>query len=352
MRRGSQTAYPAGKGRIGGILLAVAWLWAGAAYGEPTQAQSRTPAASYQTLPLSDDKISNERDRAELSDMAGLMDRLKIRPGMTILDLGAGSGPFSYLFAERMKGRGRVFATDCMEDMVAYVSREAQRRGLGNISAVLVKCDGVDGFYSRHAFDVIFLAHVYRQLSRRVEFMRALRDSLSDQGRLVIANFSQSPYSEEVQDPEGFVRKLSALPEQDFCRLVLSSETLTALQDPRADARRTAAGAVRDFNETGAVLARLGEPESLLSQIPSGRKRRFAQWLLDRARIQPETRQHCLSRFATLIFDAKFAGHLAVSLDQSLERIKQELAEAGYRFEGCNPDFAPTEFAAIFSKDK
>jgi len=50
-----------------------------------------------------------------------VMDLPAIRPGVTILDIGAGTGQFAYEFAGRLKGTGRVFAADINESCIDYI---------------------------------------------------------------------------------------------------------------------------------------------------------------------------------------------------------------------------------------
>ena len=51
---------------------------------------------------------------------------LKIKPGMNILDIGAGTGFFTFRFAETLKGTGKVFATDVDPNMIEYIKDKMQ----------------------------------------------------------------------------------------------------------------------------------------------------------------------------------------------------------------------------------
>lgn len=111
---------------------------------------------------------------------------LKIRPGMNILDIGAGAGYFTFRFAESMKGTGGVFAADIDPKMIAYIKNEAENKKYKNVFPVLVKASEFDPFYIQHTFDIIFLSESFHYLRHPEDYFKQLRPSLSKEGRLYI----------------------------------------------------------------------------------------------------------------------------------------------------------------------
>lgn len=154
--------------------------------------------------------VSRQTDRARHSQMLRLLDLLKIKNGMTILDLGAGTGQYAYEFAERLKGTGRVFASDVDINMVNYMMQEAKKRALTNFFPVLVKEDGLDEFYKNNKFDLIFVAHTYPFIKDRIEYFRELKNQLVKNGRLVIlieGRFKEFSLN-DISDFSGLVKAL------------------------------------------------------------------------------------------------------------------------------------------------
>lgn len=149
--------------------------------------------AGTDSLELAPWRIERDSRRFEALDRQALWDVLAIRPGMTVLDFGTGTGQFAYAFAERLQGRGKVYATDVNEGCVRYVREEAARRALGNIVPVLVKKSGLDEFYRSGRYDLIAMFHVLMDYAKEVDFLRDLGDSLAEDGRLVLVLYKGVP---------------------------------------------------------------------------------------------------------------------------------------------------------------
>jgi ubiquinone/menaquinone biosynthesis C-methylase UbiE len=117
---------------------------------------------------------------------------ISIRPGMTIADIGAGSGLFTFLIADSLKGTGQVFATEVSSDMVELIGRRAREEGYKNVFSLQVKKEGMDDFYKQHEFDIIFLCEVFEIIWHPEEFFRELKPSLKKgDGRLYIIYFKE-----------------------------------------------------------------------------------------------------------------------------------------------------------------
>ena len=299
--------------------------------------------------------------------MDGLFKRLGVHPGMTILDIGTGTGMFAYRFAEQVGGAGRVYATDVSREMIDYVSREARRRGLGKVFPVLVQQEGLDDFYRSKKFDVVFICHVKPIHKQRIEFMSALRDSLSDQGRVVVVDsidLDTRYYLDPAHVSTDIVPALARLGDDDPFSQLLSAETRGLLRDPGADASEAAASAVQDMN------AALQDPAFFRRFIKGGRwpadlplapmNRKLARWLLSRlkgvsALDKPAAGSgswHAAHILNTLILKERFREQLilpAYKIDEA--GLENDMAAAGYQREGgFYDDFGPMDFMGVFSK--
>ena len=116
-------------------------------------------------------------------------DRLQIRPGATIADLGAGSGYFTFLFAQAAGPTGKVYAVDIDNDMTELVARKAKEQGLQNVEVILAKPN--DPLLPEGRIDLIFTSNTYHHIENRVAYFAALRKALRPGGRVAVIDFDR-----------------------------------------------------------------------------------------------------------------------------------------------------------------
>ena len=141
------------------------------AAGSPVQAAH----SGTRSRVLAPGRVERDSRRFEILNTAALWEVLAIRPGMTILDIGTGTGQFAYAFADRLHGRGKVYATDVNEGCVRYVQEQAAGRGLRTVVPVLVDREGLDEFYRSDTYDLIAMFHVLMDYGKEVDFLSYLR---------------------------------------------------------------------------------------------------------------------------------------------------------------------------------
>ncbi len=129
-------------------------------------------------------------ERVNMLNPSRVIETLKIKLGMSILDIGAGTGIFTFPFAEALKGTGKVFATETDSSMIEYIKDKIEEGKYKNIFPILIQSKGVDPFYKQHTFDIIFLSAVYDNILHPEDYFRELRPSLAkNNGRLYIIHW-------------------------------------------------------------------------------------------------------------------------------------------------------------------
>jgi ubiquinone/menaquinone biosynthesis C-methylase UbiE len=137
------------------------------------------------------------RDREE--EPAKLMKALKLKPGMTVCDLGCGNGFYTLKLAKEVGPEGKVLAVEIQKEMLDMLQQRAEKAGVKNIQSVLGTV--VDPKLPDNAVDLILVVDVYHEMDHPVEMLAALRKSLSKTGRLVLVEF-------RAEDPNVPIKEL------------------------------------------------------------------------------------------------------------------------------------------------
>ena len=129
------------------------------------------------------DRSSRETDEAP--DRA--LTLVGITAGMTVADVGAGSGYMTMRLASLVGSTGRVYATDIQPALLAIVRQKAEAAHASEVTTVLGSA--TDAKLPPHALDVALLVDVYHEFQRPVEMLRSIRGALKTDGRLVLIEY-------------------------------------------------------------------------------------------------------------------------------------------------------------------
>ena len=147
---------------------------AGVLVGTPLFAQGTRPTSDPYKGDLT--TIFDAPDRAKNLQIDRVMDLLKITPGKSVADVGAGSGWFTVRAARRVTPTGAVAAEDISADAVKYINERAKKEGLGNIRTVLGTPD--DPKLAADSIDAVMMLKMYHEIANPVFFMQHLRGAL------------------------------------------------------------------------------------------------------------------------------------------------------------------------------
>ena len=115
-----------------------------------------------------------------------LVEELHLQPGMTVADIGAGSGYLSRRMAP-IVGRGRIFAVDVQPEMVALLTEVSKKPEFKNLVPILG--DSEDVKLPPASIDLAVLVDVYHELAYPYEVMRSLIRALKPGGRIVLVEY-------------------------------------------------------------------------------------------------------------------------------------------------------------------
>jgi len=151
--------------------------------GASSQAEGITSHSSYPTAYEEDPR------RLEWQKTDKVLNHLLLKQGDVVADIGAGTGYFSRLFAQRVGKNGLVYAVDVDESMVQYLGKRAKKEGLDNIKSIHAPPN--DPLLPKSSVDLVFICDTYMFIENREEYLSHVRDSLKNGGRLAIISFNR-----------------------------------------------------------------------------------------------------------------------------------------------------------------
>jgi predicted methyltransferase len=156
---------------------------AGVVYGQTSAPAQETHRAT--STPYSGDlSVFDYPDRAQKLHIDRVMDLLGIQPGKTVADVGAGSGWFTMLAAQRVTNTGKVYAVDINAEAVTYIQKRAEKEKLGNVITILGAPDNPK--LPAHGINAVLLLKVYHEVASPIDLMRNVRESLRPDARIGI----------------------------------------------------------------------------------------------------------------------------------------------------------------------
>ncbi len=172
-----------------------------------------------------------------------MLDALKIKPGQTVADIGAGAGYTSLRLARRVGPTGKVLATDVQPQMLTLLKENARAAGVTNIQPI--RSSQTETRLPEGTVDLAIMVDVYHEASDPQALLLGLKKALKPGGRLVLVEFRgedpEVPIKPEHKmtlaqvkkevEPEGFLFKesLEFLPWQ---HIILFEKPLEPAEKP------------------------------------------------------------------------------------------------------------------------
>jgi SAM-dependent methyltransferase len=131
-------------------------------------------------------------DRAAWQKPDDVIAALHLRGGETLVDVGAGSGYFTFRFAKALP-KGRVVAVDVDPEMVRHIRHRAMSEGLANVGVALADPEdpAVDP-----AADFVFVCDVLHHVEGREAWLRKIFSEMKPGAKLVVIEFKEGKLPE------------------------------------------------------------------------------------------------------------------------------------------------------------
>jgi ubiquinone/menaquinone biosynthesis C-methylase UbiE len=115
----------------------------------------------------------------------------KLKPGMAVGDIGAGTGLFTRLFAKAVGSIGKVFAVDIAPTFIEHIEKTCRESGIKNVTGVLCKPDSIE--LPSQALDLAFICDTYHHFEFPFKTMASIHRALRPGGRVVLVDFKRIP---------------------------------------------------------------------------------------------------------------------------------------------------------------
>jgi ubiquinone/menaquinone biosynthesis C-methylase UbiE len=117
-----------------------------------------------------------------------VIDLLGIGPGMTVADLGTGTGYFVSHLAEAVGNDGRVLALDVDAELVEYVAERASNDGFANVDARVIPYD--DPGLDEGTVDRVLIVNTWHHIHDREAYTRKLARALTPDGAVCVVDIT------------------------------------------------------------------------------------------------------------------------------------------------------------------
>lgn len=132
-------------------------------------------------------------EREEEERLSLLIEALQLKPGMTVADIGAGSGRISVMMAREVAPKGRVMAVDIQDEMLTLLKNKARQLKVTNITPVLSTAKSPR--LEPGSVDLALMVDVYHEFNFPYEMMQSLAAAMKPGGRVVLVEYRK-------EDPE------------------------------------------------------------------------------------------------------------------------------------------------------
>jgi len=113
----------------------------------------------------------------------------RLKPGMSVADVGAGSGLFTRPLARKVAPGGKVYAVEIAKKFVDHIEKTCREQGIDNVTGVLGT--PVSAELPAESVDVVFTCDTYHHFEYPYKMLASIHRALRPGGRLVIVDYKK-----------------------------------------------------------------------------------------------------------------------------------------------------------------
>jgi len=178
------------------------WMTAAAATLALTITGAQAPAPTHGKVdPKINDQFQDEanvkrfiksfegHDREVAAKRDEIVAALRLKPGMAVADVGAGSGMFTRLMAEKVGSEGAVYAVDISREFLKHIDAQSAKLGQKQVKTILGSQNGTN--LEPESVDLVFLSDVYHHFEDHPTMLASIKKTLRPGGTLILIEFDR-----------------------------------------------------------------------------------------------------------------------------------------------------------------
>ena len=151
------------------------------------------PAPSRRVADVVTGTWSDEASRDAAGEAEQVMRLLGVRAGMSVADIGAGSGYYAVRLARRVGPSGRVIAQDIVPRYLEELQRRIRREGITNVT--LARGEPHDPRLPPGSVDLALLVHMYHEVEQPYGLLYNLLPALRAGARVAVVDLDRATAS-------------------------------------------------------------------------------------------------------------------------------------------------------------
>jgi ubiquinone/menaquinone biosynthesis C-methylase UbiE len=158
--------------------------WSCATPADQAASGLRFPRPDRPVAAIVSPEYSDEQTRDRHGEAERVMNRLGVRPGLRVADVGAGLGFYTIRLARRLGPSATIYAQDVTAEYLSQLRTRLEREHVRGVTLVLGTPS--DPRLPPASIDVAILSHMYHEIANPFEFLYRLHPSLASGARVAI----------------------------------------------------------------------------------------------------------------------------------------------------------------------
>ena len=157
--------------------------------------------------------------REEEEKTSEMINELKLKPGISVADIGSGNGYHTLMMAKIIGEKGQAYAVDIQPEMLIMLEERAKKVGMENIK--LIENRFWDADLPEKSVDFVLMADVYHEFSHPQQMLSSIKKSLKENGVVCLLEFKSEDPKVPIK-PEHKMSKAQVIKEMSSNGFVLS----------------------------------------------------------------------------------------------------------------------------------